>query len=115
MMKLKLRTKFLVSFLLVSSGLTCATLLIVHSRIKRQVDRELADDLRNSVLTFQEFHQQTSATRLRSVELLASQPKLQALMTTHDRTTIQDGSADLFRLSGGDLLMLADRSGRVAA
>src|SRR5262249_37044637 len=38
-----------------------------------------------------------------------------ALMTTHDAATIQDGSAEVWRMSGADLLLMADRSGNVAA
>src|SRR5712691_9689049 len=35
-------------------------------------------------------------------------------MTTEDATTIQDASADVFRLSRSDLLVLANRAGTVA-
>src|SRR6202046_780635 len=36
-------------------------------------------------------------------------------MTTHDAATIQDGSAEVWRMSGADLLLMADRGGNVAA
>ena len=41
-------------------------------------------------------------------ELLADLPNLKALMTSHHPPTIQDGSREMFRLSGGDLLALVD-------
>jgi signal transduction histidine kinase len=111
----RLRTKFLVSLLLVSAGLTCATLLIVQRSVRSQVRKGIADDLHNSVMTFQNFHQQTDITRIHSAALMASQPELKALMTTHDPATIQDSSADMFRVAGGDLLVLVNRSGQVVA
>ena len=115
MSKGRLRTKFLVSLLVVTSGLTCATLLIVQRSIRSQVRKGIADDLRNSVTTFQNFHQQTDITRMHSAALMASQPELKALMTTHDPATIQDSSADMFRVAGGDLMVLVSRSGKVVA
>ena len=36
-------------------------------------------------------------------------------MTTEDAATIQDASADVWKLSGSDLLVLANRAGTVAA
>src|SRR6202022_858739 len=51
----------------------------------------------------------------RSAELLASLPSLKALMTTQDAATIQDASADIWRLAPSDVFVLADPTGRVMA
>ncbi len=115
MVKVGLRTKFLLSLLVVSSGLTCATLLIVRDNVKKQVRNEIINDLRNSVLTFQNVQRQRETTLTRSAELLANLPNVRALMTTRDEATIQDASKDPWRLSGGDVFVLADRTGKVAA
>jgi signal transduction histidine kinase len=115
MAKLRMRTKFLLSMLLISTGLTCTTLLLVRHRVKAHETQEIFADLQNSVHTFQDFQQERERTLTHSAELLADLPRLRALMTTQHEATIQDVSQDLWRLSGSDLLLLADRTGRVVA
>jgi signal transduction histidine kinase len=111
--KIRLRTKFLLSLLVISAGLTSATLLIVRYSVQKRVREAIRDDLRNSVNTYQDFERQREVTLTRSAELLANLPNVRALMTTRDTKTIQDASADIWRLSGSDLLVLADRGGNV--
>lgn len=115
MTRIRMRTKFLLSLLLVSVGLTAATLLIVRHSVQVQMRRQIFGELRNSVLTFQNVQRQGETTLTRSAELLANIPNLKALMTTQDATTIQDASKDLWRLAGSDLFVLADRAGKIAA
>jgi signal transduction histidine kinase len=52
---------------------------------------------------------------MRISELMANMPALKALMTTEDAATIQDGSAQLWRLAGSELFVLSDRNGKVVA
>src|SRR5215472_7927739 len=119
----RLRTKFLLSLLLVSSSLTCATLLVVRHRVRLQVTEEIREALQSSVFTFQSFQRQREGTLERSAALLASQPILEALMTAPDDTarrgvreaTIQDASSYLWRKIGSGLFVLADRSGKLMA
>jgi signal transduction histidine kinase len=115
MFKIRLQTKFLLSFLLISAGLTCVTLALLKQTVEKQVQGEIFDDLRNSVLTFQNVQRQREANLSRWAGLLANLPTLKALMTTHDAATVQDGSADLWRLAGASLFILADRAGKVLA
>ena len=115
MPRLRLRTKFLLSSLLISLGLTCASLLIARHSVQLQVRREIFAQVHNSILTFQNVRRQREETLSRSAELLANLPNLKALMTTRDAATIQDASADLWRLAGSDLFVLADRAGKLAA
>ncbi|HEV3206360.1 MAG TPA: ATP-binding protein [Terriglobales bacterium] len=115
MLKLRMRTKFLLSMLLISAGLTCTSLLVVRRSVQRQIKREIFADLQNSVTTFQNFQRERELTLTSSAELLADLPTLRALMTTQHEATIQDASSDLWRLAGSDLFVLADRSGRVVA
>ena len=65
--------------------------------------------------TFHSFQREYELTLTHSAELLADLPILHALMTAPDDATIQDASADLWRLAGSDLFVLAGRSGRIAA
>src|SRR6202171_2035194 len=115
MLKLRMRTKFLLSMLLISAGLTCTSLLLVRHSVQKQIRHEIFADLRNSVSTFQNFQRERELTLTHSAELLADLPNLRALMTTQHEATIQDASSGLWRLAGSDLFLLADRTGRVVA
>ncbi|PYX04726.1 MAG: two-component sensor histidine kinase, partial [Acidobacteria bacterium] len=113
MLKLRLQTKFLLSMLLISAGLTCTSLLLVRRSVHKQVKKEILSDLQNSVSTFHNFQRERELNLSRSAELLADLPTLRALMTTQHEATIQDASAEQWRLAGSDLFVLADRAGRV--
>src|SRR5438128_3927058 len=115
MSRLRLQTKFLLSMLLISAGLTCTSLLLVRRSVRKQVKKEIFADLQNSVSTFQNFQRERELSLSRSAELLADLPTLRALMTTQHAVTIQDASAEQWRLAGSDIFVLADRAGRVAA
>lgn len=115
MMKLRMRTKFLLSMLLISAGLTWTSLLLVRRSVQAQVKKSIFADLHNSVSTYQNFHRERELTLTHLAELLADLPNLRALMTTRHEATIQDASTDLWRLGGSDLFVLADRTGKVVA
>jgi signal transduction histidine kinase len=106
--RMRLRTKFLITMLLTSAGLTAVSLLIVQRSVEHQVRRELGADLANSVETFRNVQRQREAALARSAELMADLPSLKALMTSRHAPTIQDASGEMFRLSGGDLFALID-------
>jgi signal transduction histidine kinase len=112
---IRLRTKFLLSLLAISAGLTAATLLIVSYSVRKRVRENIREDVRNSVSNYQSFQAQQEETLTRSAALLANLPNVRALMTTEDAATIEDASADVWKLSGSDLLVLANRSGNVVA
>ncbi len=115
MSNIRLRTKFLLSLLAISAGLTAATLLIVSYSVRKRVRENIREDVRNSVTNYQSFQAQQEESLSRSAELLANLPNVRALMTTEDAATIEDASTDVWKLSGSDLLVLANRSGNVVA
>jgi len=112
---IRLRTKFLLSMVVVSATLTVATLLAVEHTVRRQVSAGIERDLQNSLSAFHNFQKQREETLERSAALLADLPNVRAMMTTRDAATIQDASQDVWRLAGSDLLLLADPSGKVVA
>jgi signal transduction histidine kinase len=112
---IRLRTKFLLSMVVVSAALTFTTLLVVRHTVQQEVRLGIQRDLQNSVSAFHNFQKQREVTLERSAALLADLPNVRALMTTHDPATIQDASRDLWQLAGSDLLLLADSSGKVMA
>ncbi len=112
---IRLRTKFLLSMVVVSAALTFTTLLVVRHTVQQEVRLGIQRDLENSVSAFHSFQKQREVTLERSAALLADLPNVRALMTTHDPATIQDASRDFWQLAGSDLLLLADSSGKVMA
>src|SRR5579885_2269575 len=115
MMRIRLRTKLLLSLIFISALIASATVLIVRHEVQRRAREDTYEALHNSVLTFQNFQREREITLSRSAGMLADLPSLRALMTTQHAATIQDGSADLWRLAGSDLFVLADREGTIVA
>lgn len=113
--KFRLRTKFLFSLILVGVGLTAGALLVARQTAEQQVRLQIYQDLRNSVYTFHNVQKLREKSLIHSAELLADLPPLKAMLTSHDSATIQDASRDQWNLAGSDLLVLADRSGKVVA
>ena len=112
---IRLRTKFLLSMVVVSAALTFTTLLVVRHTVQQEVRLGIQRDLQNSVSAFHSFQKQREVTLERSAALLADLPIVRALMTSHHTATIQDASRHLWQLAGSDLLLLADSSGKVMA
>jgi signal transduction histidine kinase len=99
----------------ISALLTMTTLLLVRQRVEIRVRDEISQGLRNSVVTFKSLQQQRQNTLERSAALLAALPTLKAVMTSQHPATIQDASKEFWSLSGSQLFVLADTSGRVMA
>jgi signal transduction histidine kinase len=112
-MRFRLRTKFLLSMLLILAALTSASLLLVRRRVEQQLRRQIAQDLRNSVATFQNVQRLRVLSLRRSAQLLADLPISRALMTTAHAATIQDASRELWTVAGTDLLVLSNRTGEI--
>ncbi|HKC70199.1 MAG TPA: HAMP domain-containing protein, partial [Terriglobales bacterium] len=110
---MRLRTKLLFSLLLVTLGLTSASLLVARRVMEKQVRQEISQDLHNSLSTFQNLERQRELGLNRTAQLMADMPNLRALMTTADAATIQDGSQDLRKLAGADLLVLGDPENKI--
>jgi signal transduction histidine kinase len=99
--------------LLISAGLTAVSLIIVQRSVEREVRNNLRLELANSVETFRNFQKTREDSFARSAQLMADLPVLKALMTSHHPPTIQDGSAELFHISGGDLFALVDERSQI--
>jgi signal transduction histidine kinase len=100
---------------LITCGLTALSLLVVRHSVQTQVREGIAQDLRNSVTTFQNFQRDREIMLTHAAELIAYLPITRAIMTAPDPATIQDASKDLWPLTGSDLLVLTDRNGKVVA
>jgi signal transduction histidine kinase len=111
----RLRTRFLLSMVLITAGLTALSLLVVRHSVRTHVREGIAQDLRNSVTTFQNFQHDREVMLTHSAELVAYLPITRAILTPPDPATIQDASKDVWPLTGSDLLVLVDRNGKVVA
>ncbi len=111
----RLRTRFLLSMVLITAGLTAVSLLVVRHSVSNHVREGIVQDLRNSVTTFQNFQHDREIMLTHSAELVAYLPITRSIMTAPDAPTIQDASRDIWPLIGSDLLCLADRNGKVVA
>ena len=108
-----MRTRFLLSMLVITAGLTTTSLLVVRHSVQSNVRRDIVESLRDSVSTFQNFREERETMLTRMVELQANLPITRALMTSTDPVTIQDASQDVWQIAPSDLFVLVDRSGKV--
>ena len=114
-MAMRMRTTLLLCLVSISFGVLLLNLVIIHSVLQKQIRTDISAGLEGAVVTFRNIQVQRQQMLLREVSLLAALPVLKSLMTTSDGETIRDGAAEFYRLSGGDLLALADQNGSPVA
>ena len=100
---------------LVTVIVTALCVLLIRQRLRDQVSGDLSQDLKHSVMTFENLQAERLSALDRENSLLAELPTIKALMTSGDDLTIQDGAVEFWQLSGNDLFALADPDGRVVA
>lgn len=112
-----IRTRLLlqISVALIIAATMALSLLVVRNRMRTNVQLLLQEDLRHSLMTFQDLQARRRSALERENKLLATLPTLRALMTTHDERTIQDSARDFWKLSGNELFALADSDGKIIA
>ena len=76
-----------------------------------QLERQVEDEARNVILTFQVMQQQRQIALSHKADLLATV----ASMRNGDVTTIHDAGEDPWQFPGRDLLALADQNGHILA
>ncbi len=101
--------------LLITTGLTTTSFLLVQRSIRSNVRQSIAINLRNSVAAFQDFRHERETMLTSDVALLADLPITRAIMTSPDPVTIQDASQDISQIAASDLFVMVDRGGRVVA
>src|SRR5256885_1332172 len=108
---LRLRTKFLLSLVMITSVLTCATLLVMRHSAQVQMQREIEQAARNALLTFQVVQQQHQIALSQKADLLATLGS----MRNGDASTIREASEDPWGSSDADLFVIANSRGRITA
>lgn len=114
-LRLRLRTKLLLTTAVVSATLTAVSLFAVSHALQARERSRILQDLHSSVVAFRNAETQREAALTRLASLMADLPIVRALMTTNHPVTIQDASTELWRVAASDLLVLATPQGSVLA
>ncbi len=113
--RLRLRTKFLLSLVLVIAALTFSTLLIVGHSAEGLVQKAIEQDTRNSVLTFQNMRAERQLELARNAELISTLPAVKALMADPEAPGMNEAFEGIWHSKNFDLLALADWTGKITA
>jgi signal transduction histidine kinase len=111
--RLRLRTQLILATLIISGFIASVCLLLVRYSVKSELNRQRSDAIRASTRAFARVEQEQEMDLTRVAALLSELPTLKALMTSGHAATIQDVSAEFWKLSGADLLVLATPDTRV--
>jgi len=101
---LRLRTKLVLSFVLVTATLSGATLLAVQHVAKKHLQQEIVSETQTSVLTFLAMLHEHQIALNRKADLLATLADL----TYFDSHTFQQSTDNPLETDGSDLVVLAD-------
>ena len=115
MPRVRLRTRFLISMLVITAGLTTTSFLLVQRSVQRHVRENLAVNLHNSVAAFQDFRHERETMLMNDIALLADLPITRAVMSNSDPVTIEDASRHIWQIGDFDLFVLVNESGKVVA
>ena len=115
MIRLRLRSKLVLLLIFTTAVVTGASLLVVQSYLREHAKQEIIAEIPNALELFRQHAEQRQKLLLQSAALSADLPIIRAMMTTDHPRTIQDASADVWKLTDWDLFVLADPAGRVMA
>lgn len=109
--RLRLRSKLLLFFALLTAALTCATLLAVGHYAESQAQRHLEQDNRNAAALFKLIEHQRELALRRRADLLASL----AMMRNGDPTAVESAGTDPWQSEDCNLFVLADEEAQITA
>ena len=109
--KLRLRSKLLLFFVLLTSAITCATLLAVGHYAAAQAQQHIEQDARNAGALFKLIEHQRQLSLSRRADLLASL----AMMRNGDPTAIEQAGSDPWQSEDCNLFLLADQNAQITA
>lgn len=107
----KLRTKFLLSFVVVTTVLMCITLLVVGREARNQIDQQIEEQSSRAILMFQVLQHQHEISLSHKAELLAAL----ATMRGGDPTAVASASADPWQSEDCNLFLMTDSHEKVVA
>jgi signal transduction histidine kinase/CheY-like chemotaxis protein len=107
----KLRTKFLLSFVVVTTLLMCFTLLVVGHEARQKIDQQIEEQSSRAILMFQVMQHQHLVALSHKAELLATL----AVMRDGDPTAVSDASEDPWQSEDCNLFLMTNAAGKVVA
>jgi signal transduction histidine kinase/FixJ family two-component response regulator len=108
---LRLRTKLLLSFVILTISLTTATLLVVHQNAEAHAQQQIEREAETATSTFQIIERQQEKALSHRADLLASL----AFMRDGDITAVEDAGNDPWQSDECNLFLLADATGKITA
>lgn len=106
---LQLRTKLLLSFVLLTVALTCGTLLVVRHDAMAQAQQRIEKEAQNAILTFQVVQQQEQQALAHKADLLA----WVAFMRDGDTDAAREASEEPLQTDDCNLYMLTSQRGQI--
>ncbi|MGH9741889.1 MAG: ATP-binding protein, partial [Candidatus Acidiferrum sp.] len=107
----QLRTELLLSFVLLTVGLTCVTLVVVRDNAKAHAQQQIDQNIRNAALVFQTVQRQEVMALARKADMLATL----ALIRNGDPTAVTEAGEDPWKTDDCSLFLLADKDGKIIA
>jgi CHASE4 domain len=108
---LRLRTKFMLSMILVIASLTWVALLVVRQTVQEHARQELTISAHNALVMFEILQHQRQVLMSRKADLLATS----AFLSDGDATSFTDSTNNPLDTSRSDLMALADANGKIVA
>jgi len=108
---LRLRTKFLLSMILVIAGLTWVALFVVRQTVQERARQELTTSAQNSLVIFEILQHQRHLALSHKADLLATS----AFLSDNDANVFKDSADNPLDTSSGDLIALAGPTGQILA
>lgn len=107
----RLRTKFLISFVVITTVLMCLTLSVVGREARHQIDQQIREQSSRTIYMFQVMQRQHEVSLSHKAELLAAV----ATMRSGDPTAVADASGDPWRSEDCNFFLMTDAAGKVIA
>ncbi len=108
---LRLRTKFLLSMVLVIASLTSLALFVVRQTVQEHARQELTASAQKALVVFEILQRQRQALMSRKADLLATS----AYLSDDDASSFTDSANNPLDTSRSDLMALADADGKIVA
>lgn len=107
----KLSTKFLLSFVVITTLLMCITLVVVGHEARTEIEQQMEEQSSRAILGFRVMQHQHEIALSHKAELLATL----AAMRDGDPTAVSDASEDPWQSEDCNLFLMTDASGKVIA
>jgi hypothetical protein len=108
---MRLRSKFLLSLVVVTASLTCATLLAVRQTAGLRAVQEVRGDALNTLHIFRVIQHENQVALARRADLLATL----AMLRDGDASTVKETGEDPWQSGDCDLMVLANAKGQIVA